>query len=110
MSAARPRRIVIRYDVIALILILTVTYISAPGPSHDPSTPVTLLRCKTLSSHEFLPSERQGSYKRPRGTFRTSLNERQLFLVCTDRVSRQRKLRVDRSQDDRVETKTPALD
>lgn len=67
MSAARQRRIVIRYDVIALILILTLTYISASGPSHDQLPPVTLLQCKTLPWHEFLPSERQGSYKRPRG-------------------------------------------
>ena len=71
---------------------------------------ITLLQCKTLPSHEFLPFERPGGYKRPRGTFGTSLNERQLFLVCTDQVSHQQKLRVDRSQDDRVETKTPALD
>lgn len=110
MIPARQGRIIILHDVIALILILTVTYKSESRLSHDRWPMVTLLQCKTLPSHEFLPFERQGSYKRPRGTFRTSLNERQLFLVCTDRVSRQQKLRVDRSQGDRVETKTPALD
>lgn len=110
MSAARQGRIVILYDVIALILILTVTYKSESRPPDDRLPMVTLVQCKTLPSHEFPLFERQGSYERPRGRFRTSLNERQLFLVCTDRVSRQLKLRVDRSQDDRVETSTPALD
>ena len=110
MSAARQGRIKILYDVIALILILTVTYKSESKPSPDRLPLVTLLQCKTLPSHEFPLFERQGSYKRPRGTLRTSLNERQLFLVCTDRVSRQQKLRVDRSPDDRGETKPPARD
>lgn len=110
MSAPRQGRTKILYDVIALILILTVTYKSESRPAPDRAPMVTLLQCKTLPSPEFLLFERQGSYKRPRGTFRTSLNERQLFLVCTDRVSRQQKLRVDRSPDDRVETKPPALD
>ena len=110
MSAARQGRIKTPYKAIALILILIVTYKSESRPSPDRSPMVTLLQCKTLPSHEFLLFERQGSYRRPRGTFRTSLDERQLFLVCTDRVSRQQELRVDRSQDDRAETKTPALD
>lgn len=110
MSAARQGRIKIICDVIAVILILIVTYQSGSRPSHDRAPMVSLLQCRTLPSHEFLLSERQGSYKRPRGTLRTSLNERQLFLVCTDQVSRQQKPRVDRSQDDRVETKTPAPD
>jgi len=68
---------------------------------------VTLLQCRTLSSLEFPLLDRPGSYERPRGTFRTSTNERRLFLVCTDRVSRQLNLRAAQSQDDRLETKIP---
>lgn len=110
MSAARQGRIIILYDVIALILILTVTYKSESRLSHHRLPMVTLFQCKTLPSHEFLLFVRPGSFERPRGRFRTSLDERQLFLVCTDRVSRQLKLRVDQSQDGRVLTRTPALD
>ena len=110
MSTARPRRIIFLCDVIALILVLTVTYKPESRSSHYRLPMVTLFQCKTLPSHEFLLFETPGSYERPRGRFRTSLNERQLFLVCTDRVSRQLKLRVDRSQDGRVLTRTLALD
>jgi len=110
LMSPRQGRIIILYDVIALILILAVTYKSELRPSHHRFPMVIQFQCKTFPSHEFLLFERQGSYGRPRGRFRTSLNERQLFLVCTDRVSRQLKLRVDRSQDGRVLTRTPALD
>ncbi len=106
MSERRQARIVILCDLMAIVLILGVTF----KPSEDRVQVVTLLQCKTLPSHEFPLFDKQGSYERPRGTFRTSLNERQLFLVCTDRVSRQLVLRADRSQDGRVEKRIPDLE
>lgn len=106
MSAPRQVRNIIRYDLIVVILILAVTYKSE---SRSPDVPlVTLLQCKSLPSHEFPLFDNQGSYARPRGTPRTSLNEHRLFLVCTDRVSHQPNPRADRSQDGRVETRLPA--
>ena len=110
VSAGHRARIIILCDLIAMILILSVMYKSESGPPDDRLPMFTLFQCKTLPSHEFLLFETQGSYERPRGRFRTSLDERQLFLVCTDRVSHQLKLRVGRSQDGRVSTRTPALD
>jgi hypothetical protein len=101
----RQRRIIILYDFIAVVLILGVTFKSE---STVPEPVVTLLQCKSLPSREFPLLDKQGNYERPRGTFRMSLSERQLFLVCTDRVFRQPESRVDRSQDDRVETRIPA--
>ena len=94
----------------ALILILGVMYRSESARSDDHVPVLTLLQCTTLRSHEPPLFEKKGSFERPRGTFRTPLNERQLFLVCTDRVSRQLSLRVDRSQDDRAETRIPGLE
>jgi hypothetical protein len=106
VSERRQARIVILCDLMAIVLILGVTF----KPSEDRVQVVTLLQCKTLPSHEFPLFDKQGSYERPRGTFRTSLNERRLFLVCTDRVSRQLVLRADRSQDGRVEKRIPDLE
>lgn len=108
MSAPRRGRTIIVWDLVVMILIVGLTYRSGSNPS-DHQT-VTLLQCKTLASHEFPLVDKQGSYERPRGTSRTSLNERQLLLVCTDRVSRQLNLRADRSQDGHVETRIPALE
>lgn len=110
MSAGHQARTIILCDLIAMILILSVTYKSESRPPDDRLQMVTLFQCKTFPSHKFLLFERQRSCERPRGRFRTSLNERQLFLVCSDRVSRQLKLRVDRNQDGRVLTRTLALD
>ena len=109
VSAGHRARIIILCDLIAMILMLSVMYKSKSGPA-DRLPMATLFQCKTLPSHEFLLFERPRSYERPRGRFRTSLDERQLFLVCTDRVSLQLKLPVDQSQDGRVLTRTPALD
>lgn len=106
MSERRQARIVILCDLMTVILILGVTF----RPSEDRVRVVTLLQCKTLPAHEFPLLDKQGSYERPRGTFRTSLNERRLFLVCTDRASRQLVLPADRSQDDRVEKRIPDLE
>lgn len=103
MSVRRQARIVILCDLMTMMLILGVTF----RPSEDRVRVVTLLQCKTLPSREFPIFDKQGSYERPRGTFRTSLNERQLLLVCTDRVSRQLVLRADRSQDGRLENRFP---
>ncbi|HEY0365327.1 MAG TPA: hypothetical protein VGC73_02570 [Pyrinomonadaceae bacterium] len=108
MSAPRQARFIIPFDLLALILILGVTFKSESRPPDERTPIVTLLQCETLPSHESPPFDKQGSYERHRGTFRTSINERQLFLVCTDRVYRQPKLRVDRSRDDRGETRIPA--
>ena len=110
MSARHQAGIIILCDLIAMILVLSVTYKSESRPPDDGLQMVTLFQCKTFPSHKFLLFERQGSYERPRGRFRTSLNEPQLFLVCTDRVSHQLKLPVDRNQDGRVLTRTLALD
>ena len=101
MSERRQARIVILCDLMAIVLILGVTF----RPSEDRVQVVTLLQCKTLPLFD-----KQGSYERPRGTFRTSLNERRLFLVCTDRVSRQLVLRAHRNQDGRVEKRIPDLE
>jgi hypothetical protein len=108
VSAPRQARFIIPFDLLALILILGVTFKSESRPPDERTPIVTLLQCETLPSHESPPFDKQGSYERHRGTFRTSINERQLFLVCTDRVYRQPKLRVDRSRDDRGETRIPA--
>lgn len=105
MSVRRRARIVILCDFITMILILGISFKSELRPSEDR---VTLFQCKTLSSREFPLLDKQGSYERPRGTFRTSLNERQLLLVCTDQVSHRLVLRVDRSLDDRLENRIPA--
>ena len=106
MSAPRQARNIILYDFIAVILILSVTYKSETSTGEQ--APITLLQCRTLSLPEFPLLDKQGSYERPRGRFRRSLNEYRLFLVCTDRVYRQPNLRADRSPDDRVETRIPA--
>jgi len=103
VSVRRQARIVILGDLMAMILVLGVTF----RPSEDRVRVVTLLQCKTLPSREFPLFDKQGSYERARGTFRTSINGRQLFLVCTDRVSRQLNLRAAPSQDDRVGTRMP---
>lgn len=108
MSAPRQTRIVILCDFVAVILILGITFKSESG--NERTAVVTLLQCKTLPSHELPPFEKQGSYERPRGRFRRLINKRQLFLVCTDRVSHQPGLQVDRSQGGRVETRIPALE
>lgn len=109
MSAPRQTSIVILSEFVVVILILSVTFKSESKNDPDDRIPsITLLQCRALPSHESPLFEKQGSYERPRGTSRTSLNERQLFLVCTDRVSRQLNLRVDRSRDGRVETRIPA--
>lgn len=110
MSKPRQARIIILRDLIAMILVFGVTYKSEMRPPDDRVPMVTLLQCKTLRSHEYPLFERQGSYERPRGTFRMSLNERRLFLVCTDRVFRQPNLRAGRNQDGRLENRTPGLD
>lgn len=100
MSVRRQARIVILCEFMAMTLILGVTFKSESTPTEDR---VTLLQCQTLPR-----PDKQGSYERPRGTFRISLSGRQLFLVCTDRVSRRLVLQVDRSQDDRPEKRFPA--
>jgi hypothetical protein len=106
VSAPRQTRVISLCDLMVVILILGLTY--RPEAIRSEDRAVTLLQCKTLQSHEFPLFDKQGSYERLRGRSRTSLSERQLFLVCTDRVSRQLNLRADRSQDDRVETRIPA--
>lgn len=108
MSAARRTRTIILCDLVAVILVFSFGYRSDSNRAEDAA--VTLLQCRTLPPHEFPLFDRQGSYERPRGRFRTSLDERRLFLVCTDRVSRQLRLRADRSRDGRVETRIPALE
>src|SRR5215212_884893 len=108
VSAPCQERFIILFDLMALVLILGITFKSESRPTDEGAPIVTLLQCKTLPSHESPLFDKQGSYERPRGTFRTSINERQLFLVCIDRVYRQPKLRVDRSRDDRGETRIPA--
>ena len=110
MRAPRQARIIILCDSMALILILGVLYKSDSGRSDNPVRAFTLFQCTPRPSHEPPLFDKQGSFERPRGTFRTTLNERQLFLVCTDRVSRQPDPRVDRSQDGRAETRIPALE
>ena len=108
MSAPRKARFIILFDLTATILILGVTFKSESRPPDERAPIVTLLQCKTLPSHESPLFHKQGNYGRPRGMFRTSINEHQLFLVCIDRVYRQPKLRVDRSRHDRGETRIPA--
>src|SRR5215204_3163826 len=108
VSAPRQARFIILFDLTAMILILGVTFKSESRPPDEGAPIVTLLQCKTLPSHESPLFDKQGNYERPRGMFRRSINERQLFLVCTDRVYRQPELRVDRSRDDRGETRIPA--
>ena len=107
MRAPRQARIIILCDSMALILILGVLYKSDSGRSDNSARAFTLLQCTPLPSHEPPLFDKQGSFERPRGTFRKTLNERQLFLVCIDRASRQLMLRADRSRDGRVETRIP---
>ena len=102
MRVQRQARIIILGDFMVVLLILGVAF-----RSESTAPKVTLLQCRTLSSHEFPLLDKQGSYERARGTFRTSINGRRLFLVCTDRVSHQLNLRAARGQDDRVGTRMP---
>lgn len=93
---------------LAMLLILAMKGYAEPNTA-DSSLPMIIpLQCKTLSSRECLLFEKQGSCEGPRGTFRRSLNECRLCLVCSARVFRQPNRRADRSRDGRVETKTPA--
>jgi hypothetical protein len=105
VSAPSQARLIILFELMAITLILGVTHRLEQRSTDDR---VTVLRCKTISSHDFQLLDKQGNYERPRGTFRKSLNECRLFLVVLDQVYCQPALRVDRNQDDRVETRIPA--
>lgn len=105
MSAPRQARLIISFELMALILILGVTPRSKPKSTDDR---VTLLRCETILLHGFQLLDKQGKHERPRGTFRRSLDECRLFLVVPDQIYCQPTLRADRNQDDRVETRIPA--
>ena len=87
MSAPRQPRILILRDFMAAILILSVVF-KSESKAPDVRMPFTVLQCTTLPSHEYPLFEKEESYERPDRTFRRSLNGRELFLVCTDRVSR----------------------
>jgi hypothetical protein len=107
VSATRQPRIIILCDFMAVILILNVMFRSESKPP-DARTPIiTVLQCKTLPSHDPL-FEKEVSYELPNRISRR-LNGRELFLVCTDRGSRQANLRADRNQEDRVETRILSL-
>ena len=92
---------------ITALVILGMRYESEPRTADD-SVPAVTLRCEIVTSRHHPLFEKQESYGHPRGTFHTCLNEYQLFLVCSDRVSRRPNQRVDRSRDGRVETRTQA--
>jgi hypothetical protein len=85
--ATRQPRILILCDFMAVILILNVMFRSE-SKAPDVRTPITtVLQCKTLPSHDPL-FENERRERTSRG-----LNGRELFLVCTDRVSSQSTLR-----------------